>query len=102
MSVSISVNIFRKWKPWINNVLLGFQLQQRNGRTRLLPKSWSPQHMVAHNPPAPAHDMNETLSSSDTDSDEDVWCDSASLLSQIIDSRRAGLVILVTYTLWLS
>lgn len=44
--------------------------QQRNGMTRVLPKAWSPQHMVPfkHQP----QELNDTLSSSDTDSDEDV------------------------------
>ncbi|XP_076440338.1 uncharacterized protein LOC143279904 isoform X2 [Babylonia areolata] len=46
--------------------------QQRNGRTRVLPKSWSsPQHLANSPAAAPPADMNETLSSSDS-SDEDL------------------------------
>ncbi|KAK7485365.1 hypothetical protein BaRGS_00023464 [Batillaria attramentaria] len=44
--------------------------QQRNGLTRMLPKAWSPQHMTSFKPQP--QELNETLSSSDTDSDEDV------------------------------
>ncbi|XP_025109362.1 vasculin-like isoform X2 [Pomacea canaliculata] len=46
--------------------------QQRNGLTRTLPKAWSPQHIPAFKQQPQAQDLNETLSSSDTDSDEDV------------------------------
>ncbi|XP_076463246.1 uncharacterized protein LOC143295437 [Babylonia areolata] len=48
------------------------QQQQRNGRSRLLTKLSSPQHLTPTTPQPPAQDLNDTLSSSDTDSDEDV------------------------------
>ncbi|KAK7099632.1 vasculin-like [Littorina saxatilis] len=48
------------------------KLQQRNGRNRILPKSWSPQHMAPNNPAQSRPEVNDTLSSSDTDSDEDL------------------------------
>lgn len=47
------------------------QEQQRNGQTRMLPKSWSPQHQVGSSLAQSPPDMNETLSSSDS-SDEDL------------------------------
>lgn len=46
------------------------QKQMRNGLARTLPKAWSPQHIAPYK--ARPQDLNETLSSSDTDSDEDV------------------------------
>ena len=61
-----------EWSSYMWCVLQLQQEQQKNGRARLLPKSWSPQHMAPYTPPQPDHDVNETLSSSDT-SDEDVW-----------------------------
>lgn len=44
--------------------------QQRNGFTRMLPKAWSPQHIAPYKPQP--QELNETLSSSDSDEDEDV------------------------------
>lgn len=42
--------------------------QQRNGVIKPIPKTWSPKHIPAYQPNV--NDLNETLSSSDTDSDE--------------------------------
>ncbi|KAL8598587.1 hypothetical protein ACOMHN_013470 [Nucella lapillus] len=49
------------------------QQQQRNGRSRVLPKAWSPQHLKSASPPQPltplAQDMDEAASSSESDED---------------------------------
>lgn len=42
--------------------------QQRNGIVRSIPKTWSPKHIPIYQPPA--QELNETLSSSDSDSDD--------------------------------
>lgn len=47
------------------------QQQQRNGRTRMLPKTWSPQHLASIQSTYPSQKVNEAFSSSDSDSDED-------------------------------
>lgn len=46
------------------------QQQQRNGRIRTLPKTWSPQHLAPAQSNTSAGSMNDSFSSSDTDSDE--------------------------------
>ena len=43
------------------------QQQQRNG-PRSIPKTWSPKHIPLYQPNV--HELNETLSSSDSDSDD--------------------------------
>ena len=51
----------------MKHVLLQVQ-QQRNGIVRSIPKTWSPKHIPIYQPPA--QELNETLSSSDSDSDD--------------------------------
>lgn len=48
------------------------QVQQRNGplngMAKVIPKTWSPKHIPVYQPNA--HELNDTLSSSDSDSDD--------------------------------
>ena len=68
--VCVCVFMELKMTGLVEMFVVVFQLQQQQaGRPRMLPKSWSPQHVSSVSHPIPALDGDETLSSSDTDSD---------------------------------